>query len=149
MLKQFTIISIIALIVLSGCSRQVPKIEKSDEKVLQTSSNPQYAAELICYIGKIGSGSNCSMVIYDPNKPENSKFIITNQSMKCGIKGQVSEISWTFIKHSKDNDIYSFTRLFQADTNESKSTTKITEFNGKQTIIFEDEYQVIVLDTPK
>jgi hypothetical protein len=62
--------------------------------------------------------------------------------------GKVSEIEFNFVEHKDKKDIYSFTRLFPADTNESTKSSNIVEFNGNQIVVFEDEYQVIVIDSP-
>ncbi len=141
MLKRILITITLTFMISFGCS-------KSDD-TRQVVSSPKYAAQLICYIGKIGSGSNCSMVIYDPNIYKDEYIKVSSQSMKCGTLDQVSDIRWEFIEHSENNDIYNFTRIFPSDANEHASTTKVVKFNGNQTVIFEDEYQTIILDTPK
>ena len=124
---------------MAGCSQRVS--EKAD-------SNPKYPAALTCFIGEIGSGTNCSMIITDPSEKV-TKSSITGEKMTCGHPGEVSEIGWKFIRHQDNKDVYAFTRLFPADGTERKPASKTVEFDGNQAVIFQDEHHVVVLHSPE
>ena len=154
MLKQVAVVITLLLVITSGCSNRESKPDEPNEPTtagdLQpVTSKPRYAAQLACYIGEIGSRSHCSTIINDPNKKTSANVTITSQSIRCGYPSQVSEISWKFVEHKDNKDIYSFERMFPVDTNEYTLTSEVVEFEGKQTTIFQDEYQVIVLDIPR
>jgi hypothetical protein len=114
-----------------------------------TTSLPHYAAELFCYVGEIGSRTNANTIISDPNKETSPNLKVNSQSISCGYPDKVSKISWKFVQHKESKDIYSFERTFPVDTNEQSTTSKVVKYEGKQTIVFQDEYHVVVLDIPK
>ena len=154
MVKQIILLTIVSLLFANGCSKNEPKPEEPNDtsSTAQTQANmssPHYAAELFVYVGEIGSGTNTHTIISDPNKQTNPNLKINNQSIRCGYPGEVSNISWKFIKHEDNTDIYSFERIFPVGVKEQSTTTKIVEYKGKQTIVFQDEYHVVVLDIPK
>lgn len=154
MVKKIILLTIVPLIFVNGCSKNEPKPEEPNDttstlQMRAATSSPHYAAELFCYIGEIGSGANAHTIISDPNKETNPNLKINNQSIRCGYPGKVSNISWKFIKHEDNTDIYSFERIFPVGVKEQSTTTKAVEYKGEQTIVFKDEYQVVVLDIPK
>lgn len=154
MLKQLTILITVSLLFIYGCAKREPPPSDTNEaastdNVQQAIPFPQYAAGLFCYIGDIGSRTNAHTIISDPSKETNPKLKINSQSISCGYPGKVSKISWKFIQHKENKDIYSFERTFPVDANEQSTAAKVVEYEGKQTIVFQDEYHVIVLDTPK
>ena len=128
-----------AVIAMAGCSQRVSE---------QTDSNPKYPAALTCFIGEIGSGTNCSMVITDPREKV-TKSRITGEKMTCGHPGEVSEIGWKFISHQDNKDVYTFTRVYPADGNEREAESKTVAFDGSQLVLFEDDHHVVVLHTPE
>jgi hypothetical protein len=73
---------------------------------------------------------------------------MTTRSMTCGWPGKISEISWQFLRHKGAKDIYSFERRFPLDANDCQVTSAEVAFDGAQIVIFQDEHQAIVLDTP-
>lgn len=147
-----TIIIFASIIAMSGCSKRTPEQADSNEASYASAppkeySNPKYPAVLTCFIGKIGSRSNCSSIIAKPDENV-SNFKINNVKLTCGHPGKVSEIGWKFIKHENNKDMYSFKRVFPADANEYTETSKTVAFDENQIIVFQDEYQVIVIDSP-
>ena len=131
------VVVVVALtaVVVCGCSEREPE--------------PQYAARLTCHLDEIGSGSGCSTVIWDPNEQQDVNPAKRAGSMRCGWTGNVSEISWRFVRHKGAKDIYSFERRFPVDGLNPQVTSQTVAFDGVQVVVFEDEHQVIVLDTPQ
>jgi hypothetical protein len=152
--KYLAIVMALSMALACGCDKRDPEPEESNElavteDVRSVQSNPHYAAELYCYIGEIGSGTNCNTVLCDPNTPSNPNVKMTNLSITCGHPGEASKISWEFVEHKEGKDIYRFERIFPVDVNNSRTTSKVVEYAGLQTIVFKDDYQVVVLDLPK
>jgi hypothetical protein len=69
--------------------------------------------------------------------------------MTCGFPGRVSEIEWSFIERREAGDVYRFTRRFPLNTADVSTTTKDVEFNDGRVIVFEDEFQVVVIEPPQ
>jgi hypothetical protein len=69
--------------------------------------------------------------------------------MTCGSSGQVSELKWEFLGSEAGADVYQISRRFPADAPRSSTTTKTIRFAGKRLVVFEDEYQVVVIEPPK
>lgn len=154
MVKQIILLTIVTLIFVHGCSKSEPEPKEPNNttstlQMQAATTSAHYAAELYCYIGEIGSGANAHIIISDPDKQTNPNLKINNQSLRCGYPGQVSNISWKFVKHEDNADIYSFERIFPVGVKEQSTTTKLVEYKGEQTIVFQDEYHVVVLDIPK
>ena len=126
MVKQIILLTIVPLLFVNGCSKSEPKSEEPNDtsstvQMRAAMSSPHYAAELFCYVGEIGSGTNAHTIINDPNKETNPNLKISSQSISCGYPGKVSKISWKFIKHKDNTDIYSFERTFPVDAYEQSS----------------------------
>ena len=150
MYKQFAITMTLSLALTCGCSKREskPKEPAVTEELTTVISSPHYVAEVTCYVGEIGSGVNARTTIIDPNK-ERVPNLTISQSIGCGHTGKVSMISWVFVQHEGGKDIYNFERAFPVDTNGQSTTSKLVEYGGDETIIFQDEYHVVVLDAPK
>ena len=148
MKKLLTLLLTLFVITLYGCSKREPEpIGTNTSKAIQEVSEPQYPASLTCFIGELGSGSNCETMIGKSSEGA-SNLNLADQKMSCGHPGKVSEIEFNFVEHKDKKDIYNFTRLFPSDTNEPTKSSNIVEFNGDQIVVFQDEYQVIVIDSP-
>lgn len=148
-LRIWSLLVILSFLVI-GCSKKHPTEGSSDTNDITTvnrkGTRSQYAACVTCYIGKIGSSSNCSVNICEPSEKTNN--VELTQKLSCGHPNEVSDIEWNFIEHEDGKDLYSFKRTFPANKNESTTSSKIVSFDGSQVVIFQDEYQVIVIDTP-
>ncbi|MHC4060529.1 MAG: hypothetical protein ACYSUC_08495 [Planctomycetota bacterium] len=147
-----TTIILTAMIAVSGCSKRTSEQVDSNDTSYYSSrpeeeGNPKYAACLTCFIGKIGSRSNCSSTIGKPGENVPG-FKVHSQKMTCGYPGEISEIEWKFIEHKNNRDIYSLKRMFPADANEYTVTSKTVTFDGNQVVVFRDEHHVVVLDSP-
>ena len=105
---------------------------------------PQFRAEVICYNGKLDSGSSFTA---NAAKPDTSPE--TNGKMTCGFPGKVSEIAWSFVERRGSKDVYSFTRRFPLKSENIATETKRIQFGGERVTVFEDKYQVIVIQSPK
>ena len=152
--KQLSLLIISGLLFFNGCAKHKPTPSDTNDAVAAanvqpTMSSPHYAAELFCYVGKIGSRTNSHIIISNPNKETNPNLKINSQSISCGYSDMVSKISWKFIQHKENKDIYSFKRIFPVDASERSTTSKVVEYEGKEIIIFKDECHVVVLDTPE
>ena len=69
--------------------------------------------------------------------------------MVCGFPGRVSEVKWSFIERRGTNDVYRFSRRFPSDTSAVDTSSKTVEFSDRRVIIFEDKFQVVVIEPPK
>ena len=105
---------------------------------------PEHVAEVVCYLGKLGSGSFCSMVATQP-----SDRVAKEGSLKCGLNGKVSLIEWSFVERRGGKDVYRFSRRFPDPSAESPAQTKEIHFGGERLILFEDTFQVIVIQPLK
>ncbi len=63
----------------------------------------------------------------------------------CGNKGAISEVTWSFLRKTKENDIYTFTREYPSDASPSKTSTKEVTYTGKDLVLWHDEVQEIIL----
>src|SRR5439155_26828806 len=88
---------------------------------------PRFRTRVICFNGKLDSGSSCSGTSGQPDTILNA----TNK-MTCGFPGQVSEIEWSFMERHKDKDVYRFTRRFPADSPGTSTASKSVEFSDKR-----------------
>jgi hypothetical protein len=107
-------------------------------------ASPRFKARVACFNGKLDSGSSCSGTTFQPDGALHAKG-----KMTCGFPGQVSEIEWSFVERRGTNDVYRFTRRFPSDTAAASTTSKPIEFNDSRVVIFEDKFQVIVIEPPK
>ena len=107
--------------------------------VIKTS--PKTKARITCFNGKPDVASNCSGINFQPDGT-----LHATGSMSCGYTGHVSEVWWSFVKTQGSNDVYQFSRRFPSDKPENTTTGKTVEFSGQRVIIFEDEFQSIVID---
>ena len=109
-------------------------------------TKPLFPATITCFIGKIDSRSSCRMAL--PNVTEPGSKSLWSSAMTCGSVGQVSEISWEFLGSEGGTDIYQFTRRFPVDAPMPETVTKQIRFHGKRRIVFEDSYQIVVIEPP-
>lgn len=106
--------------------------------------SPRFKARVACFNGKVDSGSSCSTTNFQPDGT-----LHTTGKMTCGFPGRVSEVEWSFVERRGTNDVYRFIRRFPSDTAAVSATSKIVEFSESQVIVFEDEFQVVVIAPPK
>ena len=154
MARLLVITSVLMALLAAGCSEREDGVEDPNATTSvpgasHSVSGARYAARLVCYLDEIGSGSYCSAIVYDPNNPPSANVVITTRSLTCGWPGKASEISWRFVRHKGAKDIYNFERRFPADGLNPQVTSQTVAFDGAQVLVFEDEHQVIVLDTPQ
>jgi hypothetical protein len=107
-------------------------------------ASPRFKARVTCFNGKVDSGSSCSGSNY-----QSDGVLHSTGKMTCGFPGQVSEVEWSFVEHHGTNDVYRFTRRFPADTAAVSTTSKNVEFSDRRVVVFEDKFQVIVIEPPK
>ena len=110
----------------------------------EPATSPTNKAVVICFNGKLDSGNYCSGTCFQPDGT-----LHPTGKMTCGWPGKVSEIQWRFLRRKGNADVYEFTRRFPSDKPESKTENKTVEFSAERTIIFEDIFQVIVIQSPK
>ena len=111
-------------------------------------TTPLFPAAVTCFNGKIDLATSCGMTWSDGPEPD-PKSRVLSRGLTCGSAGQVSEIKWEFLGSEGGADVYQFTRRFPADAPTSETVTKEIRFLGKRLIIFEDRYQVVVIELPK
>src|ERR1017187_4856561 len=110
----------------------------------QAADTPRYKACVACFNGKLDSGSSCSMTCF-----QSDGTLHATGKMTCGISGQVSEIEWSFVERRGNKDVYRFTRRFPADTEAPTTTSKSVEFFDSRVVVFQDKFQVVVIEPPK
>lgn len=110
----------------------------------EDSVSPQFRAAIVCYNGKLDSGSSCAVNPASAGQP-----LAKSGKMTCGFPGRASEITWSFVERRDGNDVYSFTRRFPIETPETATETKQIKFGGERLTVFEDKFQVIVIQSPK
>jgi hypothetical protein len=108
-------------------------------------SPPRFKALVTCFNGKVDSGSSCSVTCFQPDGVLHPK----GGPLKCGYPGQVSEVEWTFVERRGGKDVYRFTRVFSSDSVTATTTSKTVEFSDSRVVVFEDKFQVIVMEPPK
>lgn len=106
--------------------------------------SPQLKARIVCFNGKVDSGSSCSTTNFQADGT-----LHATGNMTCGFPGRVSALQWSFVERRGAGDVYRFTRRFPVDTAAVSSTEKTVEFRDGRVIVFEDEFQVVVIETPK
>lgn len=110
-------------------------------------TKPSFPVAVTCFMGKIDSRSSCSSVMTAVPEPDpKSRW---SSGMTCGWPTQVSELHWEFLGSDGGADVYQITRRFPADAPRSETVTKKIKFEGKRIVVFEDQYQVVVLDPAK
>jgi hypothetical protein len=108
-----------------------------------TKESPRFKARVVCFNGKVDSGSSCANRNYQPDGALHAKG-----KMTCGYAGKVSEIEWSFVERRGSNDVYRMTRRFPSDTPRVSMVSKLVEFSQSRVVVFEDESQVVVMDGP-
>ena len=109
-----------------------------------TTASPRFKARVVCFNGKLDSGSSCAGTSFQPDGTLHPKG-----KMTCGYPGKVSELEWSFVERRGTNDVYQFTRRFPSDTPAPGTTSKTVEFSDRRVIVFDDQAQVIVIEPPK
>jgi len=107
-------------------------------------TSPRFKARIVCFNGKLDSGSSCSGTNFQPDGALHAIY-----KMTCGFPGQVSEIEWAFVERRGDKDVYRFTRRFPSDTAASSTMNKTVEFSDSRVVVFEDKAQVVVIEPLK
>ena len=107
-------------------------------------TSPRFKARVVCFNGKLDSGSSCASTCFQPDGT-----LHTKGSMTCGFPGKLSEIEWSFVERRGTNDVYRFTRRFPSDTAAAGTTSKTVEFSNGRVVVFEDKVQVVVIEPPK
>lgn len=102
---------------------------------------PKAKARITCFNGKPDGATYCSGINFQPDGT-----LHATGSVSCGYTGQVSEVTWSFVKTEGSNDVYHFSRRFPSDKPENTTTGKTVEFSGKRVIVFQDDFQSVVID---
>jgi hypothetical protein len=108
---------------------------------------PRIPAAITCFNGKMDSRSSCTVRSIDV--PDNTATSKWSHGLTCGTDGHTCEIKWELIRSEGGTDFYLFTRRFPADGQVSETVSREVAFSGSRVVIFEDQYQVIVIDLDK
>jgi hypothetical protein len=104
-------------------------------------AGPRFKARIVCFNGKINSGSSCATFNFQPDGA-----LQTTNDLTCGFPGHVSKIECAFVEQRGGKDAYRFTRHFPADMAAPNISIKTIEFSYTRTVVFEDEHQVVVIE---
>jgi len=63
----------------------------------------------------------------------------------CGHPNHVSKMGWSFLRSTAEGDIYRFTRRYPSGTEGAGVEIKEVSYSGKTMILWQDDYQKIVL----
>jgi hypothetical protein len=107
-------------------------------------ASPRFKARVVCFNGKLDSGSSCAATCF-----QRDGTLHATGKMTCGFPGMVSEIEWSFLERQGTNDVYKFTRRFPSDTAAATATTRTVSFSDARVVVFEDKFQVVVIEPPK
>lgn len=102
-------------------------------------SLPRYPFQVTCFNGKLDKSSSCTVSCPQPESAEKG-------GLSCGVPNQVSKLEWSFIERRGDKDVYQISRRFPSDSPTASTISKNIEFHNSRIIVFEDEFQVIVMD---
>ncbi len=117
--------------------------QKGDEDGATT--GPHLKAIVICFNNvKDESGSLCSGTCY-----QEDGTLFKSGKMTCGHPGMVSEIEWSFLGRRGGKDKYRFTRRSPANSPTVANSQKEVEFEGRRVVVFEDDAQRIVMESPR
>lgn len=105
-------------------------------------ASPRFKACVACFNGKVDFGSSCSVTNFQPDGT-----LHATGKMTCGFPGQVSEVEWSFVERRGTNDVYRFTRRFSSETPAVSTTSKTVEFSNSRVVMFEDKFQVVVIES--
>ena len=101
---------------------------------------------LTCYIGPDGSGSSCTTQPIHIGPGVNS----WKAGVRCGVTGgKISDVEYEMLGQVDEGDRYRIVRRFPADDPSPQVKTKEVVFSGKRSIIFQDDFHCIVIDSPK
>jgi len=115
------------------------------DSVLSDESSPIHRSVVSCFNNvKDESGAYCSGTNYQ----EDGRTFKTGK-MSCGYPGKVSEIDWVFLGRYQGKDKYRFARQFPSDSSKVITSRKEVQFEGSRVVVFEDEDQRIVIESPK
>ena len=105
---------------------------------------PRFRARITCFNGALDASSFGSGTSYGADDTPYTAGKIT-----CGVPGQISEITWSFVRRHDNMDVYSFTRRFPVDTASVLTSHKEVEFSTQRVLVFQDAHQAIVIEPPK
>jgi hypothetical protein len=120
-----------------------PSEAREIAQALKAKAGPRFKALIACFNGKVDSGSSCSGNNFQPDGTFHPQGKLT-----CGYPGKVSAVEWAFVEQRGGKDAYRFTRRFPADGDAPSTATKVIEFSDSRIVVFEDEFQVVVIGPP-
>ena len=134
------------MIVAYGSSRGDVGYVLNVKDFIDLKNTPQFRAMVTCFNGRMDSRSSCSSSNF---QTEGTLPLSRTNKLTCGHPGQASEIEWAFIERKDDKDVYRFTRRFPSDTPAATSVNKTVEFRDSRVVVFEDNFQAVVIEPPK
>jgi hypothetical protein len=105
---------------------------------------PRFKARVVCFNGQVDAGGFCAATCFQPDG-----VLHRQGAMRCGFPGQVSQIEWSFVERRGARDVYRFTRRFPVDTAAVSTTNQTVEFSDRRVVVFEDAFQVVVMEPPE
>ncbi|PQO33084.1 hypothetical protein C5Y97_18300 [Blastopirellula marina] len=90
---------------------------------------------------KYGENNGCStrFTVWNDGRP------ISASGLRCGQKGAVSQVNWTYNGTDDAGDHYTFTRVFPHKEPDATTTTKEIVLNREPVVVFEDDVQRVTI----
>ena len=153
-MKTYSFLLVVALLI--GCTADekpeeaVALEKKAQQQDATINTGPRFKAQVTCFNGgKLDSGGRCTSHWSQPTP----NFRVVERKLICGIPGETSEVDVSFIERRDDKDIYRFVRRFPVEpddpTTNPTTTTNTVEFSDSRVVVFQDEFQVWVIEPSK
>ena len=91
------------------------------------------ATQLFINNHKFGDTNGCS-----------GDFGLSGHSL-CGHPGHFSDVTWRLLRTARKGDVYQMTRKYPSDSAAPKTDTKEVTYSGTPLILWQDDYQRIIL----
>jgi hypothetical protein len=78
-----------------------------------------------------------------------SKELAASGRMVCGVKPNVSEVTWWCVGTNLVGDLYLFNRRFPAGEKGIKPTSTNVVYSGKEVVVWKDDVQQLILRPAK
>lgn len=104
---------------------------------------PHYSLVDIFINNEKSSDTNGCTATYSP-KPTSAKSEYGSR-LTCGHPGNVSQLSWSYLRSDESDDIYEFEYIFPFEGADQQIKKLEVKYNGKELVLFENDAQRIIM----